>query len=72
MKKLLVDKNLTMQVRIDTGYHKLLKIEAAMSGTSIKTLIERFIADGLSKENVLGIPTPQKTIQVKNNQSRKE
>jgi predicted HicB family RNase H-like nuclease len=40
-----IDKNLTKQVRIDSGLHQLLKIKAAKSGESIKTLIEGCLAD---------------------------
>ena len=45
-----IDKNLTKQVRIDTGYHTLLKIKAAKSGVSIKTLLEGYLADLLAVE----------------------
>lgn len=48
-------KNLTKQIRIDTGLHQLLKIKAAKAGESIKTLLEGYLADLLevkgSKEN---------------------
>lgn len=40
-----IDKKLTMQVRIDSGLHKLLKIKAATEKTSIKALIEGVVAD---------------------------
>lgn len=50
MKKLQNDKNLTKQVRIDTGYHTLLKIKAAKSGISIKTLLEGLIIEDLKDE----------------------
>ena len=50
MKKLQSDKNLTKQIRIDSGYHSLLKIKAAKSGMSIKTLLEGFIIEGLEDE----------------------
>lgn len=55
MKKLQSDKNLTKQVRIDTGYHTLLKIKAAKSEMSIKTLLEGFIIDALGDETVVKI-----------------
>lgn len=45
-----VDKNSTKQVRIDAGLHQLLKIKAAKSEMSIKTLIEGYIADILEDE----------------------
>lgn len=50
MKKLQVDNKLTKQIRIDTGYHTLLKIKAAKSGVSIKTLLEGYLADLLAVE----------------------
>ncbi len=50
MKKLQNDKNLTKQIRIDAGLHHLLKIKAAKSGISIKTLLEGYIADILQEE----------------------
>lgn len=40
-----IDKNSTKQVRIDTGYHKLLKMEAARQGMTIKTLLEGYLAN---------------------------
>lgn len=45
MKSIQVDKNLTKQVRIDAGLHQLLKVKAARSGMSIKTLLEQYLAD---------------------------
>lgn len=48
MKKLQSDKNSTKQIRIDTGYHTLLKIKAAKSGMSIKTLLEGYLAELLA------------------------
>lgn len=42
--------NLTKQIRIDAGYHTLLKIKAAKSGMSIKTLVEGYIIDILDEE----------------------
>jgi hypothetical protein len=50
MKKRQVDKNLTKQVRIDTGYHKLLRITAAKRFMTIKELCEGYIIDGLDKD----------------------
>lgn len=46
------DKKLTKQVRIDTGYHTLLKIKAAKEGVPIKTLLEGYIADIIEDETV--------------------
>lgn len=37
-------------VRVDTGLHQLLKIKAAKSGISIKTLLEGLIIEGLKDE----------------------
>ena len=49
-KKLQNDKNLSKQIRIDAGLHKLLKMKAAALSTSIKTLLEGYIAEGLKEE----------------------
>jgi len=48
MKKLQVDKNLTKQIRIDTGLHRLLKIKSSELSISIKTLLKGYIADLLA------------------------
>lgn len=40
MKKLQIDYNLTKQVRIDTGYHKMLAQLRAELGVSMRSLIE--------------------------------
>jgi predicted HicB family RNase H-like nuclease len=45
-----VDKKTTMQIRIDTGLHQLLKIKAAKAGVSIKTLLEGYLANLLAPE----------------------
>ena len=50
MKSNKIDKNLTKQIRIDTGLHQLLKVKAAKSGMSIKTLLEGYLADLLTVE----------------------
>ena len=50
MKKLQSDKNLTKQIRIDAGLHQLLKVKAAKSGMSIKTLLEGYLAEVLAVE----------------------
>ena len=42
----------TKQVVIDTGYHQLLKIEAAKARKTIKELVEHYIYDGLDKDKV--------------------
>ena len=46
-----VDQRTTKQVRIDVGYHGLLKIEAARVGVSIKELLEGYLVDCLDAEN---------------------
>lgn len=51
MKKIQSDKNLTKQIRIDAGLHKLLKVKAAKSGMSIKTLLEGYLADLLAVDD---------------------
>lgn len=47
-----VNKNLTKLVRIDAGYHKLLKLRATNECRSIKELIEDILGDVLSLETV--------------------
>ena len=42
------DKKVTKQVRIDSGLHQLLKIEAAKSNRSIKELLEESLAEYLA------------------------
>ena len=44
----LVDKKTTKQVRIDSGLHKELKIEAAKRSTTIRDLVEEGLAEVLS------------------------
>ena len=46
-----IDSKPTKQVVIDTGLHQLLKIKAASTGVTIKTLIEGCLADLLAVEN---------------------
>lgn len=43
-----IDKKSSKQVRIDAGLHQLLKIKAAKSGVTIKTLLEEYLADILA------------------------
>ena len=43
-----IDKKSTKQIRIDAGLHRLLKIKAAKSGMTIKTLLEGFLAEILA------------------------
>lgn len=45
-----IDRKTTKQIRIDSGLHQLLKIKAAKSGMSIKTLLEGCVADLLVEE----------------------
>ena len=51
MDKLQSDKNITKQVRIDAGLHTLLKLKATKQGTSIKTLLEGYLADLLGVDD---------------------
>ncbi len=44
-----IDRKLTKQVRIDTGMHQLLKIKAAKSGMTIKTVLEGAVIDLLDE-----------------------
>ena len=43
-----IDKKTTKQIRIDTGLHQLLKIYAAESRMTIKTLLEDYLSDLLA------------------------
>jgi len=45
------DKNRTKQVRIDAGLHKLLKVRAAEAGTSIRSVLEDYLAELLEVSN---------------------
>lgn len=48
------DKNNTKQVRIDNGWHKYVKVEAAKAGMTIRDLVEAALAEYLDqhkKEN---------------------
>jgi len=45
MKSKLIYQNNTSLVRISTGYKDLLKIKAAKSGVTIKTLLEGYLAE---------------------------
>lgn len=51
MKSQQSDKNLTKQIRIDAGLHKLLKVKAANAGVSIKTLLEGYLVELLGGDN---------------------
>lgn len=42
-----IDKKSTKQIRIDAGLHKLLKLRATEAETSIKELLEEFLAERL-------------------------
>ena len=42
-----VNKNLTKLVRIDAGYHKLLKLRATNECRSIKELVENILSEVL-------------------------
>jgi plasmid stability protein len=43
-----IDKKRTKQIRIDVGYHKLIKVRAASEGKSIKGLVEEVLSDSLN------------------------
>jgi len=43
-----IDKKRTKQVRIDSELHRLVKIEAAKSGETIKSLVESVLAELLT------------------------
>lgn len=45
MKSQQSDKKPTKQVRIDAGLHQLLKVKAAETSTTIKELLEEFLAE---------------------------
>ncbi len=45
MKSQQSDKKSSQQIRIDSWWHKFLKTKAAMSGMSIKTLLEGHLAE---------------------------
>lgn len=47
MKNRQIDRKTTKQVRIDAGVHKLLKIDAAQRGESIREVLEGLLADYL-------------------------
>lgn len=47
-----IDKKLSKQVRVDAGMIQLLKIKAAESQTSIKSLVEGYITEGLKEDTV--------------------
>jgi len=55
MKKRQIDKKTTMQVRIDSGLHQLIKVKASTLGISIKTLIEGYLAEILAVDKGGGI-----------------
>lgn len=43
------DKNITKQIRIDKGVHRLLKIKSAQSGKSIRELVETCLTELLGQ-----------------------
>ncbi|MFH1792612.1 MAG: hypothetical protein ABH819_03110 [Patescibacteria group bacterium] len=47
-----IDNKTTKQVRIDTGVHKILKIEATKAGKSIREYLEGVLTEHWDKENV--------------------
>lgn len=46
------DKKVTKQIRIDSGMHKILKVEASRRGETIKEFVEGYIIYGFERENV--------------------
>lgn len=46
-----VNTKLTKQIRLDTGWHKILKIIAAQNGGTIKDLVEACLSDYYSPED---------------------
>lgn len=46
-----IDKKNTMQVRIDSSVHRLVKIRAAEEGRTIRELVEEGLAEILGVEN---------------------
>jgi len=49
--KLQSDTKTTKQIRIDSGWHKTLKIEAARQGRTIRELVEECLGDYLALED---------------------
>lgn len=49
-----IDIKKTKQVRIDSVIHKLLKMESARSGQSIRSLVEGAVADLVGVKNIDG------------------
>ena len=47
----LIDKKPSKQVRIDTGMHKLLKGKAVEEGTTIKGVLDGYLAEILAVKN---------------------
>lgn len=45
-----IDKKTSKQVRIDTGLHRLLKLQAIKEETTIKGLLEGYLAELLAVE----------------------
>ena len=43
-----IDKKTTKQVRIDAGMHKIIKVEAAKAGKSIRELVEASLTEYLA------------------------
>lgn len=50
-----VNKNLTKLIRIDSGYHKILKIRATNDGVSIKELLEGILSEVLVVEGLKSV-----------------
>lgn len=48
-----IDNKTTMQARIDSGVHKILKTEASKAGKSIKEYLEEHLIDVWNEEGVV-------------------
>lgn len=47
-----IDTKTTMQVLLDTGLHKLLKLESVRTGKTIRELLDGIVSDWLSENTV--------------------
>lgn len=46
-----IDTKITKQVRVDSGWHKLLKIRATEDGKTIKEVLEELLSEYLEVKN---------------------
>ncbi len=49
----LVNSNKTALIRINSGYRTMLKIQAANDETTIRKLVEGYIDDGMTRNNIV-------------------